>query len=326
MIQLGIFPSARSPHPVTTRQLGRVQDKCLSPLYLQLNYPTSILLEALVRLESFRSGDFTTVQDAQLWKGDDDVITVAGIIWRDRQLEEHELSWWTHRCRDCPWERAPASAHCTWGSRRSLSPRWSSTWDPTFAATHILPDFQSSRRYLLPNSGTRAFSIWRDFLDDCGERSESEWMPKLNWIITNSRDQVGLQEEDFQLTAPILNVLNPLDILLMQRELLEAEDEQLVVLRLFPDELLGNCKKSNRGLNLIEEIRDEIQFGAIYFSPFFVFRESRRRGAKHNQQIGLLWLRSASCESEKRNGEFSVTIIRRRRISQSFFVNKSGIN
>lgn len=38
----------------------------------------------------------------------------------------------------------------------------------------------------------------------------------------------------------------------MQRKLLEAEDKQLVVLRLFADELLGNCGESD----LVEKIVD----------------------------------------------------------------------
>lgn len=42
-----------------------------------------------------------------------------------------------------------------------------------------------------------------------------------------------MQEEDFQLAAPLLDVFDALDILLVQRYLLEAENEQLVVLRLF---------------------------------------------------------------------------------------------
>lgn len=81
MIQLSIS-SAPSSHPVTTRRRLVVYETNVSarPLYLQLNYFLSIRLEALLCLQTFRPGDFTTIQSAQLRESNDDVISVAGEI------------------------------------------------------------------------------------------------------------------------------------------------------------------------------------------------------------------------------------------------------
>lgn len=70
---------------------------------------------------------------------------------------------------------------------------------------------------------------------------------EANWVITDSRDQIRLEKENFQLTAQLLNVLDPFNIFLMQRKLLEAENEKFVVFRLLSNELLGNWGENSLG-------------------------------------------------------------------------------
>lgn len=47
--------------------------------------------------------------------------------------------------------------------------------------------------------------------------------------LTNSGNEVVLQVEDPQVSAPPVDVLDPLDVLLMQRNFLQGEDLTLVV-------------------------------------------------------------------------------------------------
>lgn len=67
--------------------------------------------------------------------------------------------------------------------------------------------------------------------------------------LTYLGDEVVLQVEDPQLPAPAADVLDPLDVLLVQRNFLQGEDLALVVLRPAADHLLcdwGAPQKAHR--------------------------------------------------------------------------------
>lgn len=59
-------------------------------------------------------------------------------------------------------------------------------------------------------------------------------------VRTYPRDEVVLQVEDSQVTAPPVQVLEPLDVLLVERELLEREDLTVVVFRAPAYHVLGD--------------------------------------------------------------------------------------
>lgn len=54
-------------------------------------------------------------------------------------------------------------------------------------------------------------------------------------VLTDSWYEVILKIKDLQIPAPALDVLDPLDVLLMQGDLLQGEDLTLVVLGATPD-------------------------------------------------------------------------------------------
>lgn len=96
---------------------------------------------------------------------------------------------------------------------------------------------------------------------------KSKWKlsrSETNWVITNLWDQIRLQEKNFQLSAPILNVFNSFDVLLMQRNFLKTENEQLIVLRLLSQKLLSNWKKFMFSRFI------EMETIESYFSPSFL--------------------------------------------------------
>lgn len=59
--------------------------------------------------------------------------------------------------------------------------------------------------------------------------------------LTDPGDQVVVQVQDLQAPAPQLQVLDPLDVLLVQRDLLQGPDLTIVVLRTPPQQLLCDC-------------------------------------------------------------------------------------
>ena len=61
-------------------------------------------------------------------------------------------------------------------------------------------------------------------------------------LNTNFRDQIRLEKKNFQLSTPILNVFNFLDIFLMKRNFFKAVNEKLVVLRFLSNKFLRYCK------------------------------------------------------------------------------------
>lgn len=92
------------------------------------------------------------------------------------------------------------------------------------------------------------------------------WRGELSYVrvcITDSRDQIRLEEEDFQLTAQLLNVLDPLNIFLMQWKLLEAENEKFIVFSFLSDESFRNW-----GENLLWELEENLnlQFTFNHFT------------------------------------------------------------
>ena len=63
------------------------------------------------------------------------------------------------------------------------------------------------------------------------------------WVgRTYPGDEVVLQVEDLELSAPLLQVFNPLDVLLMEGHFLQGEDLPLVVLRPPPHHVLRDCR------------------------------------------------------------------------------------
>lgn len=71
--------------------------------------------------------------------------------------------------------------------------------------------------------------------------------------LTDPGDEVALQVEDPQVSAPPVDVLHPLDVLLVQRNLLQGEDLALVVLGPLADQVLCDWMGSN---NLIITVMD----------------------------------------------------------------------
>ena len=62
------------------------------------------------------------------------------------------------------------------------------------------------------------------------------------WGRTYPGDEVVLQVEDLELSAPLLQVFNPLDVLLMEGQFLQGEDLPLVVLRPPSHHVLRDCQ------------------------------------------------------------------------------------
>lgn len=70
-------------------------------------------------------------------------------------------------------------------------------------------------------------------------------------IGTDSGDEVVLQVEDPQLPAPPVHMLDPLDVLLVQRNLLQGEDLTVVVLGPPPDQLLCDWMGKKHGVHKV---------------------------------------------------------------------------
>lgn len=68
----------------------------------------------------------------------------------------------------------------------------------------------------------------------------AEYHPQgaAGWRLTYPGDEVVLQVEDPQVSAPPVDVFDPLDVLLMQRNFLQGEDLTLVVLGPSADHVL----------------------------------------------------------------------------------------
>ena len=93
-------------------------------------------------------------------------------------------------CMDFPLDINPANECFLLSSRRSLIHQRSSMLDPAFATIHNLRDFRFSRCYLSPGSGTRASSIYWDFLDECIFREKI--LDKTKFYIRKIEKQIEL--------------------------------------------------------------------------------------------------------------------------------------
>lgn len=192
---------------------------------------------------------------------------------------------------DFPSGRALANECFLLISRRSSIRRWSSTLDRVSAATHNLRDFRFSLRYLLPDSGTRVFSIYWDFLEECipgggrkiGNRkqfsqrrlqSQIELLPifgiRFDWkrSIFSSRHQSW--------TCSIRSIFSWCN---------ESSSRLKMRSSLCSDFLRINCSvtKSKRKHNL-----KYLSCFDAYFSPFRCFPERQQRKLKQTRLVAMV--------------------------------------
>lgn len=132
------------------------------------------------------------------------------------------------------------------------------------------------------------FSGWMQSRKRREERVEGIFFSstRRNWIITNFRDQVRLQEENFKLTAPVLNVLDSLNTFLMQWKFLEAKYEKLVVLGLFPNEFFGDCNKSAEERENVALEGNCGEWNSIQFTFHHFFAAAKIGKNRKTRQIG----------------------------------------